>query len=165
MRLDIIRQQRQFLISRAQTKLYRNTSQSVTYVLTTKKHESNSNIFCLQLKILCGRIKTRYKLDITNQQKTKDERSLKNHYEENTKTKPAQPVGRFYRLAYDRFPTLLRDDRFCRHRKRSEGCFGERVQQGQHEGGAHGRFRRLSELVRQHRIRRGRRCPFYKGFR
>ena len=37
MRLDIIRQQRQFLISRAQTKLYRNTSQSVTYVLTTKK--------------------------------------------------------------------------------------------------------------------------------
>ena len=30
--------QRQFLISRAQTKLYRNTSQSVTYVLTTKTY-------------------------------------------------------------------------------------------------------------------------------
>ena len=28
---------KQFLISRAQTKLYRNTSQSVTYVLTTKR--------------------------------------------------------------------------------------------------------------------------------
>ena len=37
MRLGIIRQQKQFLISRAQTKLYRNTSRSVTYVLTTKK--------------------------------------------------------------------------------------------------------------------------------
>ena len=36
MRLDIIRQQRQFLISRVPIKLYWNTYQSVIYVLTTK---------------------------------------------------------------------------------------------------------------------------------
>ena len=52
MRLDIIRQQRQFLISRAQTKLYRNTSQSVTYVLTTKKVSRENNVKSLALNDL-----------------------------------------------------------------------------------------------------------------
>ena len=52
MRLDIIRQQKQFLISRAQTKLYRNTSQSVTYVLTTKKQIKVKKYFTLTLIIL-----------------------------------------------------------------------------------------------------------------
>ena len=51
MKLDIIRQQRQFLISRAQTKLYRNTSQSVTYVLTTKKETNKFSVNILHAVI------------------------------------------------------------------------------------------------------------------
>ena len=46
------------------------------------------------------------------------------------KQKRAQPVGGFYRRAYDRFATLLRDDRFCRHRKDVKGVLVSEYNKG-----------------------------------